>query len=156
MPSHWASRKLNIVSTSSATATQCLHAVGCAEAGRYFAQHPEAAKKPDSSKGIDYRQFKDVKFHGDEVVYVSIGEGSTSQGEFWESLNTASNAKLPVVYVVEDNGYAISTPVEANTPGGNISKLVANFPDFHFVEIDGTDPIASYEAMAEAVAYCRA
>ena len=104
----------------------------------------------------DYREFKDVKFHGDEVVYVSIGEGSTSQGEFWESLNTASNGKLPVVYVVEDNGYAISTPVEANTPGGNISRLVANFPNFHFAEIDGTDPIASYEAMVEAVAYCRA
>ncbi len=86
---------------------------------------------------------------------MSIGEGSTSQGEFWESLNTASNGKLPVLYVVEDNGYAISTPVEANTPGGNISRLIANFPNFHFAEVDGTDPIASYEAMVEAVAYCR-
>src|SRR5271168_3526578 len=155
MPSHWSSTKLNIVSPSSSTATQCLHAIGCAEAGRYFSQHPEAAKKPDLSKGIDYRQFKDVKFRGDEVVYVSIGEGSTSQGEFWESLNTASNGKLPVLYVVEDNGYAISTPVEANTPGGNISRLIANFPNFHFAEIDGTDPIESYKAMVEAVAYCR-
>jgi 2-oxoisovalerate dehydrogenase E1 component len=152
MPSHWSSRKLNIVSPSSSTATQCLHAIGCAEAGRYFSRHPEAAAKHEG----DYREFKDVKFHGDEVVYVSIGEGSTSQGEFWESLNTASNGKLPVVYVVEDNGYAISTPVEANTPGGNISRLVANFPNFHFAEIDGTDPIASYDAMVEAVAYCRA
>ncbi|WP_353071385.1 alpha-ketoacid dehydrogenase subunit alpha/beta [Tunturiibacter gelidoferens] len=151
MPSHWSSRKLNIVSPSSSTATQCLHAVGCAEAGRFFTKHPEAAKKHDG----DYREFKDVTFHGDEVVYVSIGEGSTSQGEFWESLNTASNGKLPVLYVVEDNGYAISTPVEVNTPGGNISKLVANFPNFHFAEIDGTDPIASYKAMVEAVAYCR-
>ena len=114
-------------------------------------RHPEAAAKHEG----DYREFKDVKFHGDEVVYVSIGEGSTSQGEFWESLNTASNEKLPVVYVVEDNGYAISTPVEANTPGGNISRLVANFPNFYFAEIDGTDPIASYNAMVEAVAYCR-
>ena len=152
MPSHWSSPKLNIVSQSSSTSTQCLHAIGCAEAGRYFSEHPEAAAKHDG----DYREFKDVTFHGDEVVYVSIGEGSTSQGEFWESLNTASNAKLPVVYVVEDNGYAISTPVEANTPGGNISRLVANFPNFHFAEIDGTDPIASYNAMVEAVAYCRA
>ncbi len=152
MPSHWSSPKLNIVSQSSSTSTQCLHAIGCAEAGRYFSQHPGAAAKHDG----DYREFKDVTFHGDEVVYVSIGEGSTSQGEFWESLNTASNAKLPVVYVVEDNGYAISTPVEANTPGGNISRLVANFPNFHFAEIDGTDPIASYNAMVEAVAYCRA
>jgi 2-oxoisovalerate dehydrogenase E1 component len=152
MPSHWTSRRLNIVSPSSSTATQCLHAVGCAEAGRYFTRHPEAAKKVVG----DYREFKDVKFHADEVSYVSIGEGSTSQGEFWESLNTASNGKLPVLYVVEDNGYAISTPVEVNTPGGNISKLVANFPNFHFAEVDGTDAIASYEAMVEAVAYCRA
>jgi 2-oxoisovalerate dehydrogenase E1 component len=151
MPSHWSSSKLNIVTPSSSTATQCLHAVGCAEAGRFFTKHPEAAKKHEG----DYREFKDVKFHGDEVVYVSIGEGSTSQGEFWESLNSASNGKLPVLYVIEDNGYAISTPVEVNTPGGNISKLVANFPNFHFAEIDGTDPIASYKAMVEAVAYCR-
>jgi len=152
MPSHWSSRRLNIVTPSSSTATQCLHAIGCAEAGRYFSRHPESAAKHEG----DYREFKDVSFHGDEVVYVSIGEGSTSQGEFWESLNTASNGKLPVLYVVEDNGYAISTPVEANTPGGNISRLIANFPNFHFAEIDGTDPIASYRAMTEAVAYCRA
>ena len=151
MPSHWTSRRLNIVSPSSSTATQCLHAVGCAEAGRYFTQHPEAARKGDG----DYRQFKDVRFHSDEIAYVSIGEGSTSQGEFWESLNTASNSKLPVLYVIEDNGYAISTPVEVNTPGGNISRLIANFPNFHFAEVDGTDAIASYEAMVEAVAYCR-
>ena len=152
MPSHWSSKKLNIVTPSSSTATQCLHAIGCAEAGRYFSRHPEAAAKHDG----DYREFKDVKFHGDEVSYVSIGEGATSQGEFWESLNTASNGKLPVLYVVEDNGYAISTPVEANTPGGNISRLIANFPNFHFAEVDGTDAVASYRAMVEAVAYCRA
>jgi 2-oxoisovalerate dehydrogenase E1 component len=164
MPSHWSSTKLHIVTPSSATATQCLHAVGCAEAGRYYTHHPAAAEKPkrDTSaalrndRNLDYRAFKDVSFHGDEVVYVSIGEGSTSQGEFWESLNTASNGKLPVLYVVEDNEYAISTPVEANTPGGNISRLIANFPNFHFAEIDGTDPLACYAAMVEAVAYCRA
>ena len=154
MPCHWGNPQLNIVSTSSVTATQCLHAIGCAEAGRYFARHPEAAQK--ESDRLDYRAFKDVHFHGDEVVYLSIGEGSTSQGEFWESLNTASNAKLPVVYVIEDNGYAISTPVEVNTPGGSISRLVQNFPNFHFAEVDGTDPIASYAAMQEAVAWCRA
>jgi 2-oxoisovalerate dehydrogenase E1 component len=155
MPSHWSSSKLHIVTPSSATATQCLHAVGCAEAGRYYTRHPEAAgPKPEGGWG-DYRDFKDVSFHGDEVVYVSIGEGSTSQGEFWESLNTASNGKLPVVYVVEDNEYAISTPVEVNTPGGNISRLIANFPNFHFAEIDGTDPQACYAAMVEAVAYAR-
>jgi 2-oxoisovalerate dehydrogenase E1 component len=155
MPSHWSSKKLHIVTPSSATATQCLHAVGCAEAGRYFSKHSEAVgRKPEGGWG-DYRDFKDVSFQGDEVVYVSIGEGSTSQGEFWESLNTASNGKLPVVYVVEDNEYAISTPVEVNTPGGNISRLIANFPNFHFAEFDGTEPLACYAAMVEAVAYCR-
>jgi 2-oxoisovalerate dehydrogenase E1 component len=152
MPSHWTSPRLHIVSPSSSTATQCLHAIGCAEAGRYFAHHPAAAAKHDG----DYREFKDVAFHGDEVTLVGIGEGSTSQGEFWESLNTASNEKLPVIYLIEDNGYAISTPVEVNTPGGNISRLVANFPNFHFAEVDGTDALASYAAMLEAVAYCRA
>ena len=151
MPSHWTSKRLNIVSPSSSTATQCLHAVGCAEAGRYFTVHPTAAEEHAG----DYREFKDVTFHADEVVYVSIGEGATSQGEFWEALNTASNSKLPVVFVVEDNGYAISTPVEANTPGGNISRLVANFPNFLFREVDGTDALASYAAMREAVEYCR-
>ncbi len=151
MPSHWSDPKLHIVSQSSSTTTQCLQAVGCAEAGRYFARHPEAAAKPDG----DYREFKNVEFDGDEVVYVSLGEGATSQGEFWESLNTASNARLPVLFVVEDNEYAISVPVEVNTPGGNISRLVANFPNFHFTEIDGTDPVASYFAFQEAVAWCR-
>jgi len=156
MPSHWSNKKLHIVTPSSAVATQCLHAIGCAEAGRYFSRHTEAAKKHagDYREG-DYRSYKDVTFHGDEVTYVSIGEGSTSQGEFWESLNTASNGRLAVVYVVEDNEYAISTPVEANTPGGNISRLIANFPNFHFAEVDGTDPIACYAAMVEAVEYCR-
>jgi 2-oxoisovalerate dehydrogenase E1 component len=152
MPSHWGNKRLNIVSQSSSVATQCLQAVGCAEAGRYFARHPETAEKHEG----DYRAFHDVIFHGDEVVYVSIGEGSTSQGEFWEALNSASTLKLPVLFVVEDNGYAISTPVEVNTPGGNISKLVANFPNFFFAEVDGTDPVESYAAFQEAVAHCRA
>jgi 2-oxoisovalerate dehydrogenase E1 component len=152
MPSHWGNKRLNIVSQSSATATQLLHAVGCAEAGRYFARHPETAEKHEG----DYRAFKNVTFHGDEVVYTSLGEGSTSQGEFWEALNTASNQKLPVLFVVEDNEYAISTPVEVNTPGGSISKLVANFPNFYFAEVDGTDPVESLRVFEEAVAHCRA
>jgi 2-oxoisovalerate dehydrogenase E1 component len=156
MPAHWGSTKLNIVSTSSSTATQVLHAVGCAEAGRYFARFPDAAKRPTKDAGTDYRSFHDVEFHGDEVVLTSIGEGATSQGEFWEALNTASNQKLPVIFCVEDNGYAISVPVEVNTPGGNISRLVANFPNFYFAEVDGTDPEASYHAFAAAVEHCRA
>jgi 2-oxoisovalerate dehydrogenase E1 component len=152
MPTHWSSEPLNIVSTSSSTATQILHAVGCAEAGRYFTRHPEAAARVEG----DYRAYHDVKFHGDEVVLACIGEGSTSQGEFWEALNTASNRKLPVIFMVEDNGYAISVPVEVNTPGGNISRLVANFPNFHFAEIDGTDAEASLRAFQAAAEYCRA
>jgi 2-oxoisovalerate dehydrogenase E1 component len=154
--------------------------VGCAEAGRYFSRHPEAAAKPgvpsdrssslgwkpgvpsDRSSSLgwkaegDYRAYRDVKFQGDEVVLTCLGEGSTSQGEFWEAINTASNQKLPVIFCVEDNGYAISVPVEVNTPGGNISRLVANFPNFHFAEIDGTDPEACLNAFQAAAAHCRA
>jgi 2-oxoisovalerate dehydrogenase E1 component len=152
MPSHWGHKRLNIISQSSPTGTQFLQAVGCAEAGRYFAQHPEAAKKETG----DYREFKDVTFHGDEVVYVSSGEGATSEGEFWEAMNTASNRKLPVLFLIEDNEYAISVPVEVGTAGGNISRLVANFPNFHFAECDGTDPIASYAYLKRAVEYIRA
>jgi 2-oxoisovalerate dehydrogenase E1 component len=152
MPMHFSSRKLNIVSTSSSTTTQLLHAVGCAEAGRYFSRHPEAAAKVPG----DYREFRDVTFHGDEVALACLGEGSTSQGEFWEAINTASNQKLPVIFCVEDNGYAISVPVEVNTPGGNISRLVANFPNFHFAEIDGTDAEECLRAFQAAAEHCRA
>jgi len=151
MPSHWSFPKLNVVTQSSPTGSQILQAVGCAEAGRYFAAHPDAAKKG----GGDYREFKDVTFHGDEVTYVSLGDGTTSEGEFWEALNTASNRKLPLVFVVEDNEYAISVPVEVQTPGGNISRLVVGFPNFHFEEVDGTDPVETYAAFARAAAYCR-
>jgi 2-oxoisovalerate dehydrogenase E1 component len=151
MPSHWGHKKLNIVTQSSPTGTQFLQAVGCAEAGRYFSRNPKAAEKADG----DYRQFKDVAFQGDEVVYVSCGDGTTSEGEFWESLNTASNLKLPVLFVIEDNEYAISVPVEVGTAGGNISKLVQGFPNFHFAEIDGTDPLVCYAAFKKAVDYIR-
>ena len=154
MPNHWSSPAANIVSTSSSTATQLLHGVGVAEAGRYYAQHPEAAQKSEAT--TDYRAFHNVRFHGDEVVLTCIGEGSTSQGEFWEALSAASNKKLPVIFLIEDNGYAISTPVEVNTPGGNISRLVANFPNFHFAEIDATDPETVFHAVQEAAEWCRA
>lgn len=151
MPSHWSNTRLNIVSLSSAVTTQCLHAVGCAEAGRYFSRYPEAAARDTE----DYRAYKDVRFHGDELVFVSLGEGATSEGEFWEALNSASNLKLPVLFLVEDNDYAISVPVEVNTPGGNISRLVANFPNFLLEEVDGTDPIESHAAFLRAAEYCR-
>ena len=152
MPSHWSFPQLNIVTQSSPTGSQILQAVGCAEAGRYLAAHPESARKAYG----DFREFKEVTFHGDEVTYVSLGDGTTSEGEFWEALNTASNRKLPLVFVVEDNGYAISVPVEVQTPGGNISRLVTSFPNFHFEEVDGTDPVATYAAFTRSVAYCRA
>src|SRR5689334_9703533 len=143
MPSHWGHKKLNIVSQSSPTGTQCLQAIGCAEAGRLYQQ---VRGIPGSER----------LFHDDEVVYLSIGEGTTSEGEFWESLNSACTLKLPVVYVVEDNGYAISVPVEVQTAGGDISKLVSSFPGLFVQSIDGTDLPASYKAMTAAVEYARA
>ncbi len=152
MPSHWGYKRLNVVTQSSCTGTQILHAVGCAEASRYLMLHPDAAQKASG----DYREFKDVEFHGDEVTYVSMGDGTTSEGEFWEAMNSASNLRLPIVFLVEDNGYAISVPVEVQTAGGNISRLVSGFPNFHFEEIDGTDPVVSYGALSRAVAHCRA
>jgi len=152
MPSHWAFQALNVVTQSSPTGSQILQAVGCAEAGRYFSQHPNAANK---SQG-DYRQFKNVEFHGDEISYVSLGDGTTSEGEFWEALNTAANRRLPVIFCIQDNEYAISVPVEVQTAGGNISRLVSGFPNFHFEEIDGTDPVVAYAAFSRAAEYCRA
>jgi 2-oxoisovalerate dehydrogenase E1 component len=143
MPSHWGDRSLNIVSQSSPTGTQCLHAIGAAEAGRLYQQ----------VTAIDGRE---SRFHADEVVYVSIGDGTTSEGEFWESLSSACTLKLPVVFLVEDNGYAISVPVEVQTPGGDISKLVTSFPGLFVQSIDGTDFLASYRAMRAAVDYARA
>src|ERR1700723_2880397 len=151
MPSHWSNPRLNIVSLSSSVTTQCLQAVGCAEAGRYLATHPAAAQQRPG----DYSAFKPTQFHGDEVVYVSLGEGATSEGEFWEAMSSASSLRLPVLFLVEDNGYAISVPADVNVPGGNISHLVANFPNFFFAEVDGTDPIASYAAFTQAVDHCR-
>ena len=152
MPSHWAFKRLNVVTQSSATGTQILQAVGCAEAGRYFARHRNSTQKAAG----DYRQFKDVQFQDDEITYVSLGDGTTSEGEFWEALNTASNRRLPVIFCVQDNQYAISVPVEVQTSGGNISRLVSGFPNFHFEEIDGTDPVVAYAAFRRSADYCRA
>jgi 2-oxoisovalerate dehydrogenase E1 component len=142
MPSHWGHKRLNIVSQSSPTGTQCLQAVGCAEAGVLYERVPEIPNR----EGM---------FTKDEVVYVSFGDGTSSEGEFWEALNTACTRKLPVLFLVEDNGYAISVPVDAQTAGGDVSRLVETYPNLKLVRCDGTDVIASYRAMADAVAYCR-
>jgi 2-oxoisovalerate dehydrogenase E1 component len=142
MPSHWGHRKLNIVSQSSPTGTQLLQAVGCAEAS-YRASLVDELKE------------RVAGFRGDEVVYCSLGDGTTSEGEFWEALNTASNLRLPVLFLVEDNGYAISVPVEVQTAGGDVSRLVAGFPDLLVERCDGTDPVESLETLKRAVEYCR-
>ena len=159
MPSHWGYKRLNIVTQSSPTGSQILQAVGCAEGGKYFASHPKAAevlRQIQKENGtLDYRQFKDVTYQGDEITYVSLGDGTTSEGEFWEAMNAAALNKLPVIFCVQDNGYAISVPVEVQTAGGSISRLVSGFPNFHFEEVDGTDPVASYGAFQRAARYCR-
>src|ERR1041385_2231671 len=142
MPSHWGHKKLNIVSQSSPTGTQLLQAVGCAEASIRYQLIPELQKRISG-------------FKADEVTYVSLGDGTSSEGEFWEALNTASNLKLPVVFLLEDNGYAISVPVEVQTAGGDVSRLVENFPSLYMQRCNGTDPIESLETMRRAVDYCR-
>jgi 2-oxoisovalerate dehydrogenase E1 component len=143
MPSHWGHTRWNIVSQGSATASQCLQAVGCAEAALLY----------EKLAGIDNRG---ALCKADEVTYVSLGEGSTSEGEFWESLNTACSRKAPVVYLVEDNGWAISVPAEVQMPGGSVSNLVRAFPHLQVIAVDGTDFVASYRAMRDAVDYARA
>ncbi|HYJ85166.1 MAG TPA: dehydrogenase E1 component subunit alpha/beta [Pyrinomonadaceae bacterium] len=142
MPSHWGHKKLNIVSQSSPTGTQLLQAVGCAEAGYRF-------------KLIRELKTLGLKFERDEVAYVSLGDGTTSEGEFWEALNTACNLKLPVLFLVEDNGYAISVPVEVQTAGGDVSKLVKNFPNLFLRRCDGTDVLDSFDVLQRAVQHCR-
>ncbi len=131
MPSHWTCAERNIVSPSSATGTQFLPAVGCAESFRYV--------YPGENR----------------VVLTSSGEGATSEGEFWEAINQACLLHAPVVFLIQDNGFAISVPVEHQTPGGSISRLLTGFPDLLTIEVDGTDFISSYRAMSTAVAYCR-
>ena len=139
MPSHWGHKDLNIVSTSSPTGTQFLQAVGSAETWL-------RAPADERTRGLSA---------GDEVVLCTAGDGTTSEGEFWEAMNSACNLKLPVVFLIEDNGYAISVPVEVNTAGGSISKLLQSFPNLFVQEVDGCDPLASYDAMLKAHDYAR-
>ena len=142
MPSHWSNRALHIVSQGSPTGTQCLQAVGIAEASLLYSQIAEI-------------EDRDRFYKPDEVTYCSVGDGATSEGEFWESLNTACTRRLPIVYLVEDNGYAISVPVEVQTPGGDISALLRSFPHLKVIKTDGCDFLASHAAMREAVEWAR-
>jgi 2-oxoisovalerate dehydrogenase E1 component len=131
MPSHWSAPELNIVSSSSPTGTQYLQAVGCAYSCRYL--------DPDTG----------------QVVLVTSGDGATSEGEFWEAVNTACLERLPILFLIEDNGYAISVPVEVQTAGGNIARLLSAFPGLQVREVDGTDFLASYRTLLEAAEDCR-
>jgi len=150
MPSHWGQPRLNLVSKSSCTGTQFLHAVGAAEATQYYQGRAKALAQAKKAPLGQY-----VRHANDEIVYVSGGDGATSEGEFWESLNVACAKKLPLLYLIEDNGYAISVPIEVQTAGGSISKLVRGFPGLHVAECDGTDPFESYAVCKEAMQYCR-
>ena len=143
MPSHWSDPGRHIVSEGSPTGTQFLTAVGCAEAGIFAGQAP-AGSEPG------------IRFASDEVVYCSAGEGATSEGWFFEAMGTACLQRLPVLFHIEDNGYAISTPVAQQTPGGSISRLLKNYPDLLLLEFDGCSPSASDAAWATGTAYARA
>jgi 2-oxoisovalerate dehydrogenase E1 component len=150
MPSHWGHAKYNIVSKSSCTGTQFVQATGAAEAALYFEAHPKALAQAKKAPLGDL-----ARHESGEIVYVSSGDGATSEGEFWESLNVSCAKKLPIVYLVEDNGYAISVPIEVQTAGGSISKLTQGYPGLSISECDGTDPIESYRVCKEAVEYAR-
>ncbi|MDQ2754185.1 MAG: thiamine pyrophosphate-dependent dehydrogenase E1 component subunit alpha, partial [Actinomycetota bacterium] len=139
MPCHWGARRLNVVTQSSPTGTQCLPAVGCAEASRYSSR----------------RNLPGAHAYGDEVTYVSLGEGATSEGEFWESLNTACTLALPLLFVVADNGYAISVPASDQSPAP-VSELVQGFRGLHVSSVDGCDYFAVRAAAREIVPGVRA
>ena len=143
MPNHWGDPHLRIASRSSTTGMQFLHAVGCAEASRYLAKRPATAAAHS------------LAYDDGEITCALSGEGATSEGEFWEALSAASASRLPILFIVEDNGYAISVPVDVQTPGGSISSLVESFPHLMVRTCDGTDALASYRSVAEAAAHCR-
>jgi 2-oxoisovalerate dehydrogenase E1 component len=139
MPAHWGYKPFNVVTQSSPTGSQCIPAVGCAEAGRYIVRRPQLG----------------LTAHGDEVTYVSLGEGATSEGEFWESLNTACTEHLPVLFVVADNGYAISVPSSEQSPAP-IDELVRGFAGLQVRSVDGTDYFAVRRAARKVVSHVRA
>ncbi len=129
MPMHYGHRELNIVSQSSPTGTQFLQAVGTAKALVY--------------RGLD------------GVVYVSSGEGTTAQGAYHEALNWAAREKLPVVFLIQDNTYAISVHISEQLAGKSVANISSGYEGLAVSEIDGLDFFASYEALASAVARAR-
>jgi 2-oxoisovalerate dehydrogenase E1 component len=140
MPCHWGNAERNVVTQSSPTGSQCIPAVGCAEAGRYIVRRPD---------------LPGCTAHGDELTYVSLGEGACSEGEFWESLNTACVEHLPVLYVVADNGYAISVPASEQAPAP-VPELVRGFAGLMIRSIDGTDYFATRRMAQRVVSHVRA
>lgn len=139
LPSHWASKRLNMPPLSSPTGSQCLPAVGCAEASRYIAKHPDL----------------DIHAEVDEITVCCLGDGTTAEGEFWESIGTASALRLPVLYIIADNGYSHSVRTD-QTIAAPISVMASGFPGLHIADIDGTDYFAARAAAAELIGYARA
>jgi|TARA_B100001121_G_scaffold86203_1_gene76428 2-oxoisovalerate dehydrogenase E1 component len=113
MPQHYGNKDLRIVTQSSPTGTQFLQAVGCS-----------MSRKWEKSK---------------EIVYVSSGEGSTSEGEFHEALNWSSREKLPVIFHIQDNGYAISVPVSDQIAGSSVFDMVSGYENLAKYDVDGTN-----------------
>lgn len=129
MPQHYGHRDLNIVSQSSPTGSQYLQAVGSAFACR--------------------------RSGNKQIVYVSSGEGTTSQGDFHEALNWASREKAPVIFHIENNGYAISVPIEDQTAGGSVYKIAAGYDSLSRYSVNGTDFFESQIAFTKAVERAR-
>ncbi len=129
---HWSSRSLNLPTQSSPTGTQFLNAVGVALAG--------------VKKGEKY------------ITFVSSGEGTTSQGEFHEAINWASREKLPVLFLIENNKYAISVHVQQQSGGrdNSISAMMSGYENLYTARIDGTDFYESYSTVQEAIDHIEA
>ncbi|MFT5435083.1 MAG: 2-oxoisovalerate dehydrogenase E1 component, partial [Myxococcota bacterium] len=142
MPSHFSDPRYNIANTSSPTGTQFLQAVGAAE----FVHRVRRIEEAQAIVGVPAP---------DEIVVVCGGDGTTSEGEFFEAISSACTLSLPVLFLIEDNGYAISVPVEVQTPGGSISKVVSGFPGLEIFECDGCDVLESHRVSGQAVRHVR-
>ena len=129
MPQHYGHKDLRIVSQSSPTGTQFLQAVGCAMSRKWENDH--------------------------EIVYVSSGEGSTSEGEFHEALNWASREKLPIIFHIQDNEYAISVHVSEQTSGSSVFSMVNGYDNLSRYEVDGTNFFETDLAFREAIERAR-